>query len=94
MILKVKLPTTMHSFEWLCLQISDAKYIFLSYPKVCDWGLIVAVVYYIQIWSKKEHNIIISWVSSSHMGPVYIKTDIEYRSLLKVIGIRWKHIWG
>ena len=38
-----------------------------------DWGLIVVIVYYFQIWSKKEHNIIISRVINSHMGPMYIE---------------------
>ena len=26
------------------------------------------------MWNKKEHNIIISWVTSSHMGPIYFET--------------------
>ena len=34
----------------------------------------VIIVYYFQIWNKKEHNIVISRVISSHMGPVYIVT--------------------
>ena len=58
-----------------CLQISsDAKYFFFSCPRHCDQGLIVVIVYYFQIWNKKKHNIIISWVISSHIGPMYIKT--------------------
>ena len=40
----------------------------------CDRGLIVVIVYYFQIWNKKDHNIIISRVISSHMGPMYIET--------------------
>ena len=31
------------------------------------------VLYYFQIWNKKEHNIISS-IISSHMGPMYIET--------------------
>ena len=63
------------SFEWFCLQInSDTQYFFLSCSRHCDWGLIVVIEYYFQIWNKKEHNIIISRVISSHMGPMYIET--------------------
>ena len=32
------------------------------------------IVYYFQIWNKKERNIIISRVIGSHMGPLYIET--------------------
>ena len=32
------------------------------------------MVYYYQIWNKKEHNIIICRVISSYIGPMYIKT--------------------
>ena len=32
------------------------------------------MVYYFQIWNKKEHNIIISRVISCHMGPMYFET--------------------
>ena len=62
------------------LQISsDAKYFFLSCPRYCDWGLIVAIVYYFQIWNRKEHIIIIissssSRVINSHMCSMYIET--------------------
>ena len=34
----------------------------------------VVIVYYFQIWNKKEHNIIISRAISSHMDPMYIET--------------------
>ena len=37
---------------------------------------IVLTVYYYQIWTKKEHNIIIGRVISSHMGPMYIETPL------------------
>ena len=60
-IVEVKIPTTffLHSYEWFSLQkSSDAKYIFLSCPRHSDRGLIVVIVYYFQIWNKKEHNII------------------------------------
>ena len=39
----------------------------------CDGGLIIVIVYYFQIWNKKEH-IISSWVINSHMCPMYIET--------------------
>ena len=50
------------------------KIVFLSCPMHSDGGLIVVIVYYFQIWNKKEHNIISSRVISSHMGPMYIET--------------------
>ena len=60
------------SFEWFCFQVScDAKY-FSS--RHCDRGLIVVIIYYFQIWNKREHSIIISRVISSHMGPMFIET--------------------
>ena len=63
------------SFEWFCLQISnDAKYFFLPCPRHCNRWSIVAIVYYFQIWNKKEHNIISSRLISSQMGPLYIET--------------------
>ena len=67
------------SLEWFCLKISsDSKYFFLSSPIHCDQVLIVVIEYYFQIWNKKEHNIIISRVISSHMGPMYIETPSIY----------------
>ena len=61
--------------EWFCLQIiNDAKYFFISCPRHFDRRLIVVIVYYFQIGYKKEHNIIISRVISSHMAPMYIVT--------------------
>ena len=51
-----------------CLQISsDAKIFFIFYPWHCDQGFIVVIVYYFQIWNKKEPNIICCRVISSHM---------------------------
>ena len=48
--------------------------IFFACSRHCDQGLIVVIVYYFQIWNKKEH-IISSRVISSHMGPMYIETS-------------------
>ena len=78
------------SFEWFCLQIrSDAKYFFLLCPRHCDQGLIVVILYYFQIWNKKECYIIIRRVISRHMGPMYSETpniyvywDILYQCIL------------
>ena len=62
------------SFEWFCLKIrSDTKYFPLSCLRDCDQELIVVIVYYFQIWNKKEHTIIINSVISCHMGPIYIE---------------------
>ena len=77
------------SFQWFCLQISsDAKYFFLSCPRHCNQGLIV-IVYYFQIWNKKEPNIIISKVISSHMGHLYIETPytLENKTIFNLIVI-------
>ena len=60
---KVKLlvKCCLDSFEWFCLQISnDEKYFFLFCPMFCDRELVIIIVYYFQIWNKKELNIIIS----------------------------------
>ena len=66
-----------------CLQISsDAKCSFLTCPRHCDRGLIDVMVYYFQIyfqiWNKKEYNVIIIRVISSHMGPMSIETPYIY----------------
>ena len=67
------------NFEWFYLQLSsDAKYCFLFCPRHCDQRLIVVIVYYFQIWNKKEHNIIIIRVSRSYMGPMYIEIPCIY----------------
>ena len=58
----------------MILSPNDVKY-FFSCPRHCDQGLIVIIVNNIQIWNKKEHNIIISKIISSHMGPLYIMTS-------------------
>ena len=44
------------------------------------------MVFYFQIWNKKEHNIIISRVISSHMGPMYNETPCIY--LKTIFGIK------
>ena len=54
-------------FEWFCLQINCDPNNFLSRPRHRDPGLVVVVVYYIQIWNKLEHNNI-----SSHTSLIYI----------------------
>ena len=36
--------------------------------------LVVVIIYYFQIWNKKERWVIISRVISSHVGPMYIET--------------------
>ena len=59
-----------HSFEWFCLQISSDTNIFSSLVQ----GFIVVRICYFQIWNKKEHNIIISRIISSHMGLMYNET--------------------
>ena len=55
-----------------------APNIFFSGPRLYDRELVVVLVYYFQIRNKKEYNIIISRVTSSHMGPVYIETLYIY----------------
>ena len=61
------------SFEWFCLQISsDAKYFFLS---CFDWGLMVLIVYYFQIWNKNNTLLfveLLAWVPCILRHPIYI----------------------
>ena len=52
--------------------------IFLSCPNHCDKGLILIIVYFFWIWNKKEHNVIFSWVISSHIGPKYVESPYIY----------------
>ena len=59
------------SFEWF---VSKMQNIFLLFSKALCQGLIVIIVYYFQIWNKKEPFIINSRVISSHMGLVYSVT--------------------
>ena len=61
------------------------KIFLLSCPRHCDQGLIVVILYYFQIWNKKEHNIIISKFISSHMGLMYIETPGIYKNIKKKI---------
>ena len=49
------------------------KIFFLFGIRHYDQALIVFMVYYFPV-CKKEHNIIISRVISSNMGPMYIET--------------------
>ena len=63
------------NFEWLDLQISrGTKYFFFSGPNQWDWGLIVVIVYYFEIWNIKQNSVSISRVISSHIGPMNIET--------------------
>ena len=50
-----------------------------------EQGLIVVIVYYFQIWNKKGHNVIISRIISSHMGPIYIEKACDL--------FFWLHGW-
>ena len=73
------LHLSLNRFEWFCFQInSDAKYVLLFWPKICDQGLILVIVYCFQIGNEKERNFIISWVISRYMGPIYIETPYTY----------------
>ena len=77
MILKVKLTAKfwLHSFFLIILSPNKLGCIFsISFPLYCFRGLIVVIVYFFQIWNKKEHNIIRSRVISSHTRLMYIET--------------------
>ena len=50
------------------------KIFFLSCQRNCDQGLIVVRIFNFRIWNKKEHSMISSEVTSSHMGPMNIET--------------------
>ena len=56
------------------------KIFFLSCTRHSEQWFIVVIVSHFQIWNKKEHNIIISRVISSHIGPIYIKTPYVMNS--------------
>ena len=62
------------------------KIFFLSCAKHCDRGLTVVIVYYFQIWNKKEH-IMISKVISRKEGPMYIEIPYILFFLIKSIDI-------
>ena len=51
-------------FEWFSLQISDAKYYFLSSRRHCDRGLIIVIIYYFQIWKKKNTILLVVELSA------------------------------
>ena len=38
----------------------------------------IVIVYYFQIWNKKEHNFIISRIISSQVGLMYLETPYIY----------------
>ena len=57
------------------------KIFFLSCPMHCDLGLIDVIVYYFQIWSKKNTTLLLVELFSSHIGPMYIKTPCAWRKL-------------
>ena len=77
------------SFEWFCLQINRRKIFFCYCPRHCDQGLIVVIVYYFWIWNKQEHNIIISRVICSQMGPIYIEIPYIYIYIYILIETSW-----
>ena len=64
------------SFKWFCLLISNEEKYFSYFVQN-----IVVIVYYFQMWNKKE-RIIISRVISSHMVPTYIETPYIIRLVL------------
>ena len=81
---KFEYPTV--NFTFLCIIIKlnflrnfafRFEIFFVSCSRLCNQGLIVFKVYYFKIWTKKEHNLIISRVISSHMGPMYIETPCK-----------------
>ena len=39
------------------------------------WFWLKLTEYYFQTWNKKEHNVIINRVISSHVGPMYLETS-------------------
>ena len=81
---KLMVKLCWHSFKWFCPQISsEAKYFFLSCPRHSDRGLIVIIIYYFQNWNK-EHNIFISRVINSHMGP-HVYWNTLYRQWLVIL---------
>ena len=73
---------------WIILSPNKSwrKIFFFSCQRHCDQGLTVVIVYYFQIWNNppKKHNIIISWVISSHMGPMYIETPSTFLPLMSL----------
>ena len=81
----VKLPAKfyLYSFEWFCLQISGAKYFFLSCPRHYDWGLIVVIVYYFQIWNKKYISLLLVEVLEVTWVPCILRHSI-YRRMKKI----------
>ena len=68
----------------LIREINSDNIFFLSCPRHCDQRLIAVIEYYFQICDKKEHNIIIRSVSSSHMGPMYIEKLYIFGAMITI----------
>ena len=69
-VVKVPAKFCLHIFEWFCLQISnDATYFFLSCPRHSDWGLIVFIVSYFQIWNKKKTLLLVVELTHHSISP-------------------------
>ena len=60
---------------WMILSPNNPwrKIVFLSHARHYEQKLIVVIVHYYQIWNKKEHKIINTWVISSQMDFMYIE---------------------
>ena len=69
----VKLPAKFLAQFWMIVSPNKSwrKIVFLSCPRHSDRGLVVVIIYYFQIWNKKEQKIIMSRVISSHMVGLY-----------------------
>ena len=59
--------------------MTEIFFIFCS--RHSDWRLVVVIVWFFQIWNKKERNIIISRIISSHFGS-HINWGILYIKLM------------
>ena len=66
---------------------------FFSCLSPCDQGLIIVIVYYFQIWNKKEHNTIISWVIVSYMVPMYIETPYVIKTISFFVLLLYEMYW-
>ena len=68
------------------------NHVVFSRATILSFHTVVIIVYYFQIRNRKEHNIIISRVISSHMGPIYTETpyiipkifQVWYMSLIRI----------
>ena len=69
------------SFEWFCPQISsDAKSFFFSCPRHCDQWLIVVIVYYFQIWNKKNTRLLLVELFAVTWFPCILRHPYTNRS--------------